>query len=230
MRKNITCMVYAKLNSHRVERKMVRPFADSCLIEIALKKLLSCSFLDKNKIYLGAYDPEIKSIGEKLGVKIYNRTLESTIEPVTMDVFYKYLHDLNLDYVLEVNACNPLLDPETLNRALETFHNNDYQSLFSVVKRKNFYFREDGSMLNGFLGDPKYIPTLETKLVEPIYEAGHCIYIWKADRVKTQGIRWDLKPNDPYLFEIPPEEAFDIDYPWQFDLAEQMYIKKYLKK
>ena len=225
--KKFVCVVNARLKSERVPRKMLAPFAGSCLLEIALKKLLACDFLDKDHLYLGAYDEEIKDIGRKLGVQIYNRTYESTLEPVTMDVIYKYLWDIDTEYVLEINPCNPLLNSETINRALHVFFEKEYKSLFSVVKRQNFYFNQDSSLMNRFIGNEKYLPTLETKLIEPVYEAAHCIYIWKAERVKKEGIRWNLTKNDPFLFEIPPDEAFDIDWPWQFNLAENFYIQKF---
>lgn len=224
--KKITCMVNARLASERVPKKMLAPFAGSCLLEIALRKLIGCDFLDKDQLYLGAYDEEIKEVGRMLGVNIYNRSYESTLEPVTMDVLYKWLYDIDCDYVLEINPCNPLLEVETINNALKVFQANDYASLFSVVKRHNFFFDKDSNMINEFHGDKKYLPSLETKLVGPLYEAGHCIYIWKADRVRNEGVRWDLKKDDPYLFEIPPGEAFDIDYPWQFELAEYAYIQR----
>lgn len=223
----ITCMVNARLASERVPQKMIRPFAGSCLLEIALKKLQQCEFLDRDRLYLGAYDEEIKEVGRKLGVRIYNRSYESTLEPVTMDVIYKYLWDIDAESVLEINACNPMLEAETISKALKIFIENDYQSLFSVVKRRNFFFDENSKMVNKFLGDEKYLPTLETKLVAPLYEAAHCIYIWRAERVKRESIRWSLTKNDPYLFEISPEEAFDIDYPWQFELAEEAYVQRY---
>jgi CMP-N-acetylneuraminic acid synthetase len=147
-----------------------------------------------------------------------------------MDVLYSWLHDIKPVYVLEINACNPLLSPETINRALDYFNKNDLESLFGIIRRQNFYYRSDSSLINHFNGDKKYLPTLETKMVEPIFEAAHSIYLWKAERVIKEGIRWANKPNDPFLFEVPPEEAFDIDWPWQFELAEQMYLKKMNKK
>jgi CMP-N-acetylneuraminic acid synthetase len=33
------------------------------------------------------------------------------------------------------------------------------------------------------------------------------------------------KPGDIELFEVPEEEIFDIDYEWQFDVAEQIYLR-----
>ena len=151
--KDITCMIYARLASERVKQKMVRPFAGSCLLEIALKKLQTCDFLDQDRLYLSAYDPEIKAVGKKLGIQIYNRTYESTLEPNTMEVLYKYLDDIESEYILEINPCNPLLEAGTINQALKVFKENDYSSLFSVVQRKNFFFDEE-STLNG-LGNLK---------------------------------------------------------------------------
>ena len=227
--KQVTCMVQARLASERVKHKMIRPFADSCLLEIALKKLQSCDFLDQDRLYLSAYDPEIKAVGKKLGVQVYNRTYESTLEPNTMDVLYQYLDDIESEYILEINPCNPMLEAATINKALQVFQENDYSSLFSVVERRNFFFDEESKMLNNFLGDKKYIPTLETNMVGPIYEAAHCIYLWRAERVKLERVRWSLTKNDPFLFEITPEEAFDIDFPWQFELGEYAYIQRYGK-
>ena len=38
--------------------------------------------------------------------------------------------------------------------------------------------------------------------------------------------RFGFKKNDPYLFEVNPLEAFDIDYQWQFELAEALYLNQ----
>ncbi|MSR78239.1 MAG: hypothetical protein EXS63_08475 [Candidatus Omnitrophica bacterium] len=227
--KQITIFINARLGSERVKEKMIRPFADSCLLEIALRKVLQCKAVDKESVYLGAYEERIKEIGRKVGVKIYHRTLESTREPVTLDVVCRYAWEIETEYFMNINACNPLLSVATIQRAIEYFQANSCRSLFSVVKRKNFYFDHNSRIVNGFDGDEKYLRTLETKMVEPLYEAAHSIYIWKRDYlIKELGL-WSFTQNDPYLFEIPSEEAFDIDYPWQFELAEQMYLKHLAK-
>ncbi len=224
-------MVNARLASERVKRKMVRPFAGSSLLEIALNKLKKCKFIGSENLYLGAYDEEIKEVGRKCGVQVYNRTYESTLEPVSMEVLYKWLWDIESKYVLEINPCNPLLEADTIEKALTLFFEKGYRSLFSVVERKNFYFDKDSRLVNNFLGEKTYLHTLETKLIEPLYEAAHCIYIWNADRVRREWKRFNFSKDDPFLFSIPPEEAFDIDYPWQFELAENIYkIRKGVKE
>lgn len=228
--KKIACMVKARLGSQRVKQKMVRPFAGSCLLEISLNNLKKCNLLDSERIYLGAYEDEIKDIGKKVGVKIYNRSEESILETAGMKELYQFVWKIDSEYFIEINPCNPLLKPETIDKALKCFIENDYQSLFSVVEKRNFFFDKQSKLVSEFLGSEKDLPTLDTKLVGSLYEAAHSIYIWKAQRVKTELLRWSFSENDPFLFEIPPEEAFDIDYPWQFELAEHAYIMRNRKR
>jgi len=221
--KTLTCVVQARLKSERVPEKMIRPFAGSCLLEIALRKLLQCRHLSPERIYLSAYEDEIKAVGRRVGVQIYNRTLESTYEPVTGEKIWDYINHVPSDYYMTINACNPLLRVETLDRAIDYFQTHDIPSLFSVVKRRNFFFDAQSHLVNKFNGDPKYLKTIETKLVEPLYEAAHSIYIWTGAYMRKHWGYWSFSANDPYLFEMPEDECFDIDYPWQLELAEAMY-------
>ncbi len=225
--KTICCMIKARLNSERLPNKMIRPFAGSSLLEIALRKLMDCKMLKPENIYLGAYEDEIKAIGQKVGVRIYNRSEKSVSHSATMRDLYEFIWTIESDYFLEINPCNPLLRPETIDKALEVFQSNEYQSLFGVVKKKNFFFDDNWKMVNDWLGDKKLLPTMDTKLVGHLYEAAHSIYIWSVDRMKKELNRWSFTKNDPFLFMIPEDEHFDIDYPWQFDLAESAYTKCY---
>lgn len=224
--KEITCVISARLESTRTPRKMIAPFAGSSLLEILLRKLLGCGNLDPSKVYLSAYEDEIRAIGEKVGVKIYRRSYESTLEPNTCDVIYRYVWDIPSEYFLVVNACNPLLRVETIERAIDSFRRSEYRSLFGVVKRRTFFFDKDGRMLNRFLGEDKYLATLETKMVEPVYEAAHSIYIWNGEYLRTHNAFWPLAKDDPHLFPIPEDEFGDVDYPWQFKVAEQLYLAR----
>ena len=79
--KKIVCYIRARhRGSKRVPQKMLRPFADSCLLEIALERILKCKNLDRDKIFLGSAEKEISAVGEKLGINIYNRSEEEIKE------------------------------------------------------------------------------------------------------------------------------------------------------
>jgi CMP-N-acetylneuraminic acid synthetase len=70
---------------------------------------------------------------------------------------------------------------------------------------------------------PKGFTSMNTKYVETTKVAAHCMYGSKVDIINkgywvTQGL-----PYEPELISMPEIEAFDIDEPWQFKVAEQLY-------
>ena len=66
---------------------------------------------------------------------------------------------------------------------------------------------------------------MNKKIVEPIYEAAHCLYASRLDIIK-EGYWMDKNiPPQPELFIMEELETFDIDYEWQFDTAEILYNK-----
>ena len=87
---------------------------------------------------------------------------------------------------------------------------------------------KSSKLVNKFEGPRQLLVGLDTRLIKPLYEAAHTIYMFSANYIKNSPdySRWSFTKNDPFLFEIPPEEAFDIDYPWQFELAEALYKQR----
>ena len=66
---------------------------------------------------------------------------------------------------------------------------------------------------------------MNTKIVDPVYEAAHCLYATPMEIIKDGFFMDDKSPADPYLFCMEELESFDIDEPWQFDVAEVLYNK-----
>ena len=70
---------------------MVRPFAGSTLTEITLRKLAESEYIPTQNIYLSAYESELKEIGNKVGVNVYERSERSAMwdgGPDAYDAFY----------------------------------------------------------------------------------------------------------------------------------------------
>jgi len=223
----LSCVISARLGSTRTPQKMVRPFAGSSLLEIVLRKVQRVKNLDPERIWLSAYEDEIRAVGEKVGVKIYRRTHESTLEPNTLDVIFRYAWELPVEHVLVVNGCNPLLRPETIERAIAEYQAHDWNSLFSVVERRNFFWSPEGRLLNRFLGADEHLATLESKMLEPVYEAGNSLYVYRASFLRERKLLWTMTRDDPHFFPIPEDEFIDIDHPWQFQLAERLYGERF---
>ena len=65
---------------------------------------------------------------------------------------------------------------------------------------------------------------MNTKAVEPTYEAAHVLYASRMDLIKDYKFMGDFnKEGGIKLFPMSELEAFDIDYEWQFKTAEILY-------
>ena len=119
--KDVVVIIQARLNSERVPQKMIRSFSDSNLFEIAIKKLLASKEIPKENIYLSVNEPELKNIGKKYGLNIYDRSEESANNDNSLQKIYEWHDKLPFKYVIKINACSPLLKTETIDEFFKTF-------------------------------------------------------------------------------------------------------------
>jgi CMP-N-acetylneuraminic acid synthetase len=221
---DILFITQARLNSERLPRKMLKPFAGSNLMEICLNKMQKSKYIPAANLYLSAYEPELIDLAEKMGVNVFHRSLESiTDEGITLQKIYEWYKKLPFKYYVMVSACFPLLNVETIDKFIQHFINSPHEGLFAVVERRTYYWDKNGKMLNDWPAGK----LLDTKIVDPIYEAGHCLYGGTMEQI-GRGLHMGsfAEKNDPELFVIDNEkEAFDIDWPWQFEVNELLYDK-----
>jgi spore coat polysaccharide biosynthesis protein SpsF (cytidylyltransferase family) len=73
--KEICFIVQARLNSQRIPNKMIKPFGNSNLFDILLKKLTSNqSIIPRSQLYVSVYENELKNIAKNYNVNIFNRS------------------------------------------------------------------------------------------------------------------------------------------------------------
>mgnify|MGYP003111563176 FL=1 len=223
--KDICFIIQARTQSTRVPNKMLKPFADSNLFEIAVNKVLNSTIIPKNNFYLSIMDDELIKIANKYNVNYFIRSEESTQEPVTLPKVFEWHDKLPFKYYMIINACNPILKIETIDKFINQFINSDSRGQFGVFEKKTFLFNNEGVMINKFFGDDKYLATLETKFVETCYEAAHSLYAGTMEDIQKEIYMGSFKkPNDPKFFIMDEIECFDIDWPWQFEIAERLYL------
>lgn len=217
--KDICLVVQARLSSQRVPNKMLRPFANTTLIDILLEKLKKSTVIPKENIYLSVYEPELKTVANKHGITIFNRSKESSLEELDFRKILEWHNKLPFKYVIAISACNPLLTIETIDNFILSFINSEKEGGFAVFKKKTYYWDKNGKSITDWKGHT----SMNTKIVDPVYEAAHCLYASRIDIIKD-GYFIDTKsPMEPELFIMDELEAFDIDYPWQFNTAEILY-------
>lgn len=224
---DIAFVIQARTQSTRVPNKMLRPFADSNLFEIAVNKVLESKIIPKNNFHLSVMDEELIAIAKKYGVNYFIRSEESTQEPITLQKALEWYNKLPYKYFVIINACNPLLKVETIDNFVEAFIEAESNGLFGVFEKKTFLFGNDGRMLNNFFGEDKYLATLETKFVETCYEAAHSLYAGVTEDIDRGVYMGTFKAkNNPGFFVMDEIECFDIDWPWQFEVAEKLYLNR----
>lgn len=222
---DILFIVEARLHSSRMHQKMIRPFANTTLLDLALSKLTSLDLIPKQNLYLSAYEDEIKAIGRKHGVNIFERSKKSANAEDLQTI--KEWHDkLPFKYVIVINSCTPLIKTETITNFITSFIESEYEGAFSVFKKQTYYWNKNGKMITDW---PEGQQMFNTKFVDPIYEAAHVLYASRTDLIKKGYFITDKVPVEPHLFVMNELEAFDIDYEWQFKVAEQLYkIEKHV--
>lgn len=222
--KDICVVIQARLNSQRVPKKMIRPFAGTTLMDILANKLLQTNLIPKENIYFSLYEDELKQIINKYGFNIFHRSKESANEETNLQTIIEWYDKLPFKYAIEISACNPLLELNTIESFIKQYIQSDKGGALGVFEKRTYYWDKTGTSITDWKG----LNSMNTKIVDPIYETAHCLVATPLDIIKNNFYIDTQSPAKPELFIMPELEAFDIDYEWQFILGEQLY--KLIKK
>ncbi len=143
--KTIAGIIHARKDSTRCPNKHLRPLGDTTLIDIALDKL---SKLELDEKYLAVYDQELK---DKVidGVKILHRDYDS-VAPGNChhSVYYKHLNNVESDYIVNLNPCQPFLEVDKLQQVITLFKYSKFGSMITVKKERNFFWDKHQNPIN----------------------------------------------------------------------------------
>lgn len=222
MKKNYSIAIWscARLTSERCPKKMIKNFCGTSLTDIFLKKMEK---LQKNgiNVFFGGYDQIFKKKCEKYGIPFVQRTKKSSNSEKASEI-YKFLNDQKFDFLLQVNACMPLLKVETILSFLKECEKVK-KPAFAVYEVNNYFM----SSLNKPYNFNSKIKTINTKYVKKAKEFAHCFYFFKKEYFKKNGWYWNW--NKVNYITVPKSiETFDIDTEEDFEIAKLLY-KKYNK-
>jgi CMP-N-acetylneuraminic acid synthetase len=222
---DIVVILQARMNSQRVPKKMLKPFLDSNLFEIAINKLLNSKIIPKENIYISVFEDELKNIANKYNLNIYNRSEESANNDNSLQKIYEWHDKLPFKYVIKVNGCSPLLKVETIDKFVTQFINQSEENLFGVIPLKDYFWNKDGKLVTPW---PENQTIMNTKAVETTYKAAHVLYASKMNLISENKFMGDFDlPGGIKLFPLDEVECFDIDYDWQFNVGEILFKKFY---
>lgn len=205
-------------HSERVIGKNYRDFAGAPLYHRILHSLLACPSLDE--VVIDTDSPTIREDAAQHfpEVRLLERPehLRDGATPMN-DVLLHTTSQIAADFYLQTHSTNPLLRPETIERAVTTFlsHYPVYDSLFSVTRLQTRLW--DG-LARAINHNPAIL--LRTQDLPPVYEENSCLYIFTRATLKQRHNRIGERP---LLFEIDANEALDIDEELDFKIAEFLY-------
>lgn len=205
---------------------MVRPFAGTTLVEIALEKLDKLDFFEHR--FFAVAEEELKKYARKYkNIEILERIPQAVVKgPHPAMVTFEHYTRVPTEYIFVINPCAVFLSIDTIKKAYDTFQSTDYLSYISVIPTREWIFTHGGIALTH--KDPYALQNTSDGQI--FYKASQSFYIINRDRFKkTNGLLWTLTPNDPYLIEMPQEEAYDVDTELQFLFAAFLYERKNAK-
>ena len=219
---DIGIVIQARLGSQRIPQKMIKPFAGTTLFDLSVQKVLDSNFIPKDNFYVSIYEQELIDIAIEHGANIFLRSEKSAnSEGTPMTEMYEWWDKLPFKYCVLVNGCTPFLKTETIDSFVKAYMNSDSDGIFGVMEKKNYFWNKEGELQTPW---PEDQACMNTKVVEPTYEAAHCLYAGKMESIKDGIWMGDFqKPGDIELYVMEEKECLDIDYPWQFELCESLY-------
>src|ERR1041385_6650568 len=217
----LVALVPMRHHSQRVPGKNYRILAGAPLFHHIIETLLAVPEIEQIVV-----DTDSTQVMDGLReyfpqVKLIERTEHLRADDVSMnDILIYDTNQVQADFYLQTHSTNPLLQPETVARAIKSFL-ADYpvhDSLFSVTRLQTRLYDQYGHAINH---DPAVL--IQTQDLPPVYEENSCLYIFTRENLVKRHHRIGEKP---IMFEINVDEAWDIDEELDFAITDFLIRRK----
>lgn len=201
-------------NSERVPGKNYRPLAGIPLYHHVVRMLRSVP-----EINLVVIDTDSKFIIDDCAenfpdVRVLLRPEHLRDGAIAMnDVLLNTLDQVEADIVLQTHSTNPFLKAATVSAALRIFckPHREFDSVFSVTRLQARLWDSQTRPVNH---DPAVL--LRTQDLPPLFIENSCFFIFTPQLLREHGTRIGAHP---FMVEMAPLEAVDIDIEEDFSLA-----------
>lgn len=217
MNARVVAIVPMRHDSERVPGKNYRPLGGRPLFHHIIEVLLASPAVSKVAIDT---DSDVIRDSARVAfpdVEVLERPphLRDGMIPMN-DILLHDVGRLEGDLYLQTHSTNPLLRTPTVTAAIQRLMGDpDSDSLFGVTRLQTRLWSADGTPLNH---DRSVL--VRTQDLPPVYEENSCVYLFTRDSLERRGSRIGERP---ILFEIPRDEAWDIDEEVDFHIVEALY-------
>ena len=212
---SVTALVPMRHHSERVPEKNFRLLAGKPLYSHVLQTLLDVPQV--GQIVVDTDSPVIKGgLAEDFpSVVVLDRPEHLTAPDIPMNEILRWdVGRLDSEHFLQTHSTNPLLKADTVSDAIMAYFDGleNHDALFSVTAVQKRYWTAEGAPVNH---DPAHL--IQTQALPPLYEENSCLYLFSRAALVETGNRLGRHPK---LFQIPADEAWDIDEEEDFQLVE----------
>lgn len=211
----IAAVIPARSGSKGIPNKNIRLLNGKPMIAYTINNAIKSKYI--TDIIVSSDSVEIKSITKCLGVLYKEREKRLCSDEVTLDeVIYDAIKGERYDIVITLQPTSPTLQTETLDRAIQYFIDNDLDTLISARDAPRLsWIRKEGKLL------PNYSKRLNRQYLPSEYTETGAFLISKYDVINVDS---RIGKNID-IFELPQEEAIDID-----DYSDLVYAEYILQR
>lgn len=214
MTQRVAAIVPMRHGSERVPGKNHRPLAGRPLYHHIVERLLECAHVAT--VVIDTDSPVILEDAARHfpAARLLERPARLGAGDVPMnEVLLHTVGQVEADFYLQTHSTNPLLRASTIDRAVERFLESHprFDSLFGVTRLQTRLWDALARPINH---NSEIL--LRTQDLPPVYEENSCLYIFTRDLLATGCNRIGRRP---LMFEIPPDESWDIDDELDFEIV-----------
>ena len=218
----VLAVIPARGGSKGIPRKNLRLMHGKPLIAYAIQNALSCPII--TDCVVSTDDDEIASVAQLYGSQVVFRDPELAKDAVTLDpVIYDAVGQMeqnkgiHYDVVVTLQPTSPLMTSETLNRAMQVFFMGHNDTMISVVNKPHLSWVKKNNRIV-----PNYKTRLNRQQLPPNYSETGAFFITKREFV----VENSRLGNNIGVYEVPAQEATDIDSVDDWIVAESVLNKK----
>ncbi|XP_014829177.1 PREDICTED: N-acylneuraminate cytidylyltransferase-like isoform X2 [Poecilia mexicana] len=220
---HIAALILARGGSKGIRLKNIKRLAGIHLIGWVLRAAIDSGEFDS--VWVSTDHNEIEKVAKSWGAKVHRRSQEvskdSSTSLETIQEFLKKNTDVTV--VCNIQATSPCLHPTHLKEALEKITNDRYDSVFSVVRRHQFRWKEVKEGSDECTQPENLNPAKRPRRQDwngELIENGS-FYFATRDLIMKEG---RLQGGRVAYFEMEPQRSVDIDVNSDWPLAEQRVL------
>jgi CMP-N-acetylneuraminic acid synthetase len=217
----LAALVPMRHHSQRVKGKNYRTLAGKPLYHHIINALMAVPEINQIVVDTDSV-PIITGLREFFPkVHILERPEFLCADQVPMnDILLYDTEQVEAEFYLQTHSTNPLLQPQTISQAVQTFFEDfpAHDSLFSVTRLQTRLYDQLGKAINH---NPDEL--IQTQDLPPVFEENSCLYLFTRENLAGRNHRIGTRP---LMFEIDPDEAWDIDEELDFEICEYLIRRR----